>query len=42
MNEVPAASSEAGAGSGGAENEETMEQAAKAAVEMWKKEGAVS
>ena len=39
VNEVPAASSEAGADGG---SEETVEQAAKAAVEAWKKEGAVN
>lgn len=39
VNEVPAASSEAGADGDG---EETVEQAAKAAVEAWKKEGAVN
>lgn len=39
VNEVPAASSEAGAGADS--GEETLEAAAKAAVEAWKKEGAV-
>lgn len=39
VNEVPAASSEAGAA--GSAGEETVEQAAKAAVEAWKKEGAM-
>lgn len=39
VNEVPAASSEAGAA--GSAEEETVEQAAKAAVEVWKKEGAM-
>lgn len=39
VNEVPAASSEAGAA--GSAGEETVEQAAKAAVEAWQKEGAM-
>lgn len=40
VNEVPAASSEAGAGKG--DGEETLEQAAKAAVATWQKEGAMN
>lgn len=40
VNEVPAASSEAGAAAD--TEEETVEQAAKAAVEAWKKEGAMT
>ena len=40
VNEVPAASSEAGAGKG--DSKETVEAAAKAAVEAWEKEGAVN
>lgn len=39
VNEVPAAACEAGTGE---DSEETVEQAAKAAVELWKNEGAVN
>lgn len=39
VNDVPAASSETGTGGNA---EETMEQAAKAAVDLWKNEGAVN
>lgn len=40
VNDVPAASNETGAGTGG--GEETVEQAAKAAVEDWMREGGIN